>query len=348
MTAVKYLGLIVGCVVLLTSCRSAGSNDDPNTYIEPEYPEKIHRTVNRISKDILLGNVMAVDVVDSLVIIRGRNVDNDNVFHAVSLRDGIVIKSFCNYGRGDKELTNYLCTAINPERTHMTCVETGKILDIDIAGAITGKTDFITESAAAGVRNTTLSIIDLGDGILHVEGGDSRFFITDKAMADTTARYNVYPQIAKDSDPQADKAYFGINSHPVATPDRSRFAIVTHYGMILEIFRIKDHQIEPIVIRRFYQPRLKNEIFPAEDCIWGATGIYATDKFIYVVYYETAKPNNSMRRMGVFDWKGKEICVYDFDCTIRQFAVTPDDSRVYCWTQNEEGEEYLGYFDLEH
>lgn len=118
--------------------------------------------------------------------------------------------------------------------------------------------------------------------------------------------------------------------------------------MILEIFRIKDHQIEPIVIRRFYQPRLKNEIFPAEDCIWGATGIYATDKFIYVVYYETAKPNNSMRRMGVFDWKGKEICVYDFDCTIRQFAVTPDDSRVYCWTQNEEGEEYLGYFDLEH
>ena len=160
MTVVKYLGLIVGCVVLLNSCRSAGSNDDPNTYIEPEYPKKIHRTVNRISKDILLGNVMAVDVVDSLVIIRGRNVDNDNVFHAVSLRDGTVIKSFCNYGRGDKELTNYLCTAINPERTHMTCIETGKILDIDIAGAITVKrTSLLNLQQQGGVIRRCLLLI---------------------------------------------------------------------------------------------------------------------------------------------------------------------------------------------
>jgi hypothetical protein len=28
------------------------------------------------------------------------------------------------------------------------------------------------------------------------------------------------------------------------------------------------------------------------------------------------------------------------------FAVTPDDKRAYCWVQNADGDEYLGYFDL--
>ena len=31
---------------------------------------------------------------------------------------------------------------------------------------------------------------------------------------------------------------------------------------------------------------------------------------------------------------------------LHNYAVTPDDKRAYCWVQNADGEEYLGYFDL--
>ncbi len=333
--------------LILSACKVAPTAEELK-YNSPDYPETVRRTIVPVNRDLLLGNVMSLELCDSLVIMRAQSVDNGNVFHAVSVADGRVEGSFCNIGRGDKELTDYSRTAFDRDKKRITGVDnTCRIVDIDVAKAIAGDIDYVSSERLTGSRNTTSRILVLDDGLLHVEGFTDRYFITDHTLRDTLVRYDDYPLLPKNTTAAVDtRDYFSMNSHSAIKPDRTRFVNVTHYGMILEIFEIGDDGIERIAIRRFFEPKMQNRISCDEDCVWGATGIYATDRYIYITYYDTADPANSGRRMGIFDWDGNAVCLSDFDCTIRQFAVTPDDRRVYCWVQDADAEEYFGYFDL--
>ena len=78
----------------------------------------------------------------------------------------------------------------------------------------------------------------------------------------------------------------------------------------------------------------------------GAMGSVATDNYIYTQYSTSTKLSEIVWNIGVFDWQGREVCCYTFEDNIQSFTVTSDDKRAYCWVQNADGEEFLGYFDL--
>lgn len=50
--------------------------------------------------------------------------------------------------------------------------------------------------------------------------------------------------------------------------------------------------------------------------------------------------------LGIFDWRGREVCRGTFDKRVFRMAVTGDESRAYCWGRDEEGRDFFGRFDL--
>ena len=339
--------LLVGAMFLPACGRQNGN--EGGEYEAPDFPEKVDLSIIPINRDLLLGNIMNIELVDSLVILKGRNVDNDKVFHAVTIDGGRMVGSFCTYGRSENESVDYMRISFNKERTHMLVVDNAdKILGVDLAKAVSGDKDFVEYTGRTPSPSHSRYVHFLSrDSLLHVECFKNRHLITDRWMMDTLARYNDYPSIDRTQLNNMEPwYYFASNSYSAVKPDRTRFAITTHYGMLLEVFGIGNEGITSVSQRKFFIPKMRNEIAPAEDCICGATGMYATDKYIYVLFNDTTKIDYPHRHLGVFDWNGDEVMVCDFGEMIHQFAVTPDDTRAYCWVQDAGGEEYLGYFDL--
>ena len=205
----------------------------------------------------------------------------------------------------------------------------------------------------ASHHTTTNSIFSLPKGrLLHCEGFDCRFFSTDMQYRDTVRLHDAFPYISPEfeADTIIHKGYFSMFTMHDVKPDRTRMVCTGLYGMLMEIFDIGGDSIRPVVTRRFFEPKMKNQIAPQPDCVLGAGDLYVTDKYIYLLYSdETAQSmDNAEYMLGIFDWSGQEVARYRLEEEIGPFVVMPDDSRAYCWVQDAEGEEYLGYFDLEH
>lgn len=187
--------LLVG-IMFFTACSRQNGNES-REYEAPDFPRTLNPAIVPVNKDLLLGNVMNMELVDSIVILRAQNVDNDKVFHAATIDQGRVIGSFCTYGRSDKESTDYMRVSFNRERTHMFVVDnTGKMLDMDLAKAVNGDKDFIEYAGRTPSPGHSRYIHILSrDSLLHVECFKNRHLITDRWMMDTLVRYNDYPPI---------------------------------------------------------------------------------------------------------------------------------------------------------
>jgi hypothetical protein len=101
-------------------------------------------------------------------------------------------------------------------------------------------------------------------------------------------------------------------------------------------------------MRCFYEPKMKSLLEAHDECVFGASRVQVSNKYIYILYYD--EPLNSLDDakplIRVFDWDGNEISCYIVDNQIDSFDVTEDDKRIYCLAYTPDGEEYLGYFDL--
>ena len=340
--------------VLCAAAAACTSYREDMRYEQPSFPKEYTARIKPLNRETTMGNILRMYLCDSVLLVQGKNVDNDNVFHVFSINDGRYLSSFGYYGRGPNELASYYCAAQDPEGCTLHVLDNnGAYITIDIPRSIENRRIEVISDGMASHHTTTNSIFSLPKGrLLHCEGFDCRFFSTDMQYRDTVRLHDAFPYISPEfeADTIIRKGYFSMFTRHDVRPDRTRMVCTGLYGMLMEIFDIGGDSIRPVVTRRFFEPKMKNQIAPQPDCVLGAGDLYVTDKYIYLLYSdETAQSrDNAEYMLGIFDWSGQEVARYRLEEEIGPFVVMPDDSRAYCWVQDAEGEEYLGYFDLEH
>lgn len=342
-----YKFIYICLISLMFSCASRTDC----VYIAPSYPLEHEIEIKPLNKSVLLTSVMNMYLCDTTLLLQGKNVDNSNVFHSFSITDGHYIGSFANYGRGPNELNSYNCAALSHNNKYLYVLDdNGKYLTINIPNSVVSRKIDVVASGMIGRHNTTMTMFAMNNNRLMHCGGRTRVFSTDDNYTDTISIYNEYPYIQKkfEEDSVLRKSYFNINTLYTLQPDNRRLACATRYGMLLDILQLNDNGAKSIATRRFYQPKMENDITPKDDCVLGATQIYSTNEYIYLLYRDAIEIDRykSKRIMGIFDWDGNEVALYRFNDNVRNIVISSDNKRMYCWVQKSDGEEYLGYFDL--
>lgn len=351
----KQLFILITVVVVM-SCdsntqKSLHSAFDDDEYIAPQFPAEYKVEITHLNDDVVCGRSFSMHLCDSVVMLRMRNADNNNVFQLFSLPDGKFRGSFANYGRAENELLSYNLTTIDREQGVMYAADNNKYIVIDLRESFTRRKMVIKHSSSLWGRSNAIAMEYRGGRMLLSQGWGPRFFTTDEFFTDTVALYDLRPYVSPEfeADTILNKTYFAQNIRITVRPNGRRLATATRFGMLMEIFEVETDTMERIALRRFYKPSMENGgNYGTDDCIWGASGICSTNKYIYILYYDVPidEIDISKRVLGVFDWAGDEVCKYEFDENITNFIVTPDDKRVYCWARDNESNEFLGYFDL--
>ncbi len=342
----RYNILLIVLLAVLTACSKI---DNTIIYSAPNFKKNLEASVRILNNKALLNTPWNMWVVDSVVILNTQSAENNGQFQLFSAIDGTEIGNFGFKGRGENELTNYLRCAVNVREKSLCAIDIKSKLEVDLRTIASGSQPKMKKSKMAG-GISALHIYHWGDKLLSMGHIDPRIALTNGSASDTLSSYNDYPHITKEIDENATaKLYYSIQSSSYAVaPDGSKICHTTRNGMIMEIFDVnKAGQISLRHIRYFFPTKMKNSMSGANDCMMGVIQTRATDKYIYALYKDTTiADTKSLPKLGVFNWKGDEVCQYQLDVEVVDFAITEDGSRVCCWAKNADGEEYLGYFDL--
>ena len=344
--------LILAAVTALVACKSAPRD---MSYSAPQFMRQAVAEVKHFNDSLILGSVYTLHIFGENLIVQARSIDNKNVFQVISLTTGKHLAGFGTRGRAQNELSDYMITLRDGKRNLLSAIDnSGKFLSFDISAATADKSNCVAMAHKMPHYPTASQAHYLGDRILHTEGArrNARIFTTDIYGRDTVVLEREQPFVSAEleADTLGKKMYFKYNSHFAAKPDGSKFCNITGNGMIMEIWRVKGESVTKSTTHRFFSPKLKSYVYNdvADECIRGAYAVAATDQYIYCGYYDTRNDDDAATpKLGVFDWNGNPVCSYSIEGgTMTRFAVMDDDSRVYAWFWGNNGEEYLGYFDL--
>ena len=311
--------------------------------LAPKFPKEKTVNISSIGVELVLDSPNSMFYVDDCVIMQSTSANNKNVYQVISVNEGKHIGGFGFNGRGPNELENYFCSDINLKKREMYCISTmGKFQIIDLDKALKADPTCVKQTYKMPKHIRGMEMFSVGDNLLIGEA--NRYFGRQSIISmdgkDTLVRYNTYPSVSPriDEDENNQIAYFSYGRNYARNPNGTKMVNIVRPGMIMEVFSISQSEIKHDVIRHFYEPK--------EGAIRGCTNVYATNKYVYITYFDTKDTKNHNPYLAVFDWRGREVCRYITNDYISDFVVTHDDKRAYCWTQNADGEEYLGYFDL--
>ena len=345
-----FLVLVIACV---GACRKQEMRAD---YAAPNFRTEQVVEVKHLNDSLIVGSPYSLHIFGEHLIMQSKSIDNKNVFQVISLATGQPTTSFGTVGRAANELSDYMITMRDGKRNLLSAIDnSGKFLAFDISKAVSGESNCVAMAHKMPHYPTATQAHHFGERILHTEGSTKtrmRIFTTDIYGRDTVVLEREHPFVSAEleADTLGKGMYFKYNSRFAAKPDGKKLCNITGHGMIMEIWNVRGESATKSVTRYFYEPKMKSYVYNdvADECIRGAYAVVATDKYIYCGYYDTRDDDDSGKpKLGVFDWSGKAICSYSIEgASMSRFAVSDDGKRVYSWFRSDEGEEYLGYFDL--
>lgn len=329
---------------------SKSESYDYTEYKAPVFKQTYTADVKTIHGGYLFDPISTMYIWKDYFIIKTKSIDNKCEFQVLSTSDGHQITGFGFKGRGENELSSFTNSNTNPQNGYITVTDyDGKIALYNIDNIIkTGSPN--PEQCYKLPRFPRGKVMQLNGKLVHLESVP-RIFMTNMQCVDTVGTIRKIPAISPEIDKDSiDKMMYYVHSSKwAARPDGKKLCNFTRNGMIMEIYDINSSTITPTTLRYFYKPKMVScRAGRADDsCIVGACSVSATNEYIYCLYSDSLRENPEAVKyyIGVFDWKGREICRYQIQ-NAYEIAVTPDDKRCYVWGQNADGEEYLGYFDL--
>ena len=344
----KRILTLAATVALSWSCSPKA--DNPYEYRAPKFKHSHSANVHLLNDKALLNTPWNMWVFDSVVIINTQCAENDGQFQLFSATDGAAIGHFGYEGRGENELLDYIRCSVNPREKSLCVIDQkGAKLEVDLRTIARGAKPTMKLSKMVGLPSA-LHYYHWGDRLLSMGHINPRIALTNGSATDTLSSYNDFPRVTPDIDENISaKVYYFIQSSSYAVaPDGSKICHTTRNGMTMEIFDVeKTGHISLRRTRNFFPAKMQSAMRAADDCVRGFIRTKATDKYIYALYNDaTCADKETLPKLSVFNWKGDEVCQYLLDVEVIDFAITEDGSRAYCWAENADGEEYLGYFDL--
>lgn len=334
-------------VIVLVSCNNKCIID--TDYAMPNFERTYTAEVKTIKSGYLYEPILAMYLWKDYLIVKAKSAENKFEFQVLSKNDGSQITGFGFIGRGDNELTLFNNIGFNPQSGYISAIDfNGKFALYNVDKIINSKNPN-PEKCYNMPTFPKGKVRELNGGLIHLES-IPRIFMTDMTGQDTICVIRNVPSVSPeiDKDTIDHQMYYVHSSNWASRPDGKKLCNVTRNGMIMEIYDIDGRSITPIVLRYFFKPEMSHcRSGRAEDnCVWGTTKVSTTNKYIYCHYSDSTRDVESNDYVAVFDWNGREKCRYKLPKRTYDFVVTPDDKRCYIWSHDVNGEENLGYFDM--
>ena len=140
-----------------------------------------------------------------------------------------------------------------------------------------------------------------------------------------------------------------------ASPDKSRLAIGTLHGTVLETYGIGQDSIAPIAVRVFEEPDIdvsSGGYDYNERTVLGFYDIYAFDDRILAAYdgevnpYWNSGDRQTYTKIAVFDWEGNPLELIHTDYKIERLCYSETENTIYAAVMDRDGIMYLAKMEL--
>ena len=333
--------VFIGIILCLLAC-----NRENYEYKVPVFKEVIERNIVALNTDFVF-DVGGLYITDSCLIVKQKSELNSNSFQMFDPTTGEFIEGFGQYGRARGELLEPMVfISVDNERNSLYAggLNQHKMIKFDLSN--NKNITFDETKYDTHISARFFSYVKENRFLIGHEANKPRFCLYDKKRT-LVDSYNLYPVVKKENeDFTLIDNFFVYNSYLAIKPDGTKFVNVTNCGLIMDIFEVKNDSIVPLFTKRYYEPTFKESGQNDWDrSIKAYVSFTSTDKYIYMIINGTTK-SRPIKTLSLFDWEGNPVKQYNLNEPIIRVAINEKSKKVFVLAENDNGEYYLGYFDL--
>lgn len=348
MKKLLYRIFIIGLCSTWISC----SNKSCLSFTSPDFPISTALKGKVLVDSFIMGACYDIACYNKTLLVIGYTGEDEEKLHLFSTETGKHIKSILPKGRGAGEAITVPHIDID-YRTgtaffydNMTCRLHHFQIDSIIRNSNTTNYLFSTPYPyMAQILKSPEGYIGI-EGYRKADGNIPRLFLIEQDSV--IDEYYTYPTVDLPVKNRMKASY--LFAHYSLAHNKSKLACASTYGAILEIFNMASGHIGFDTIISFVAPVYTTDkngflkILPGETT-WGFLDLYATDDYIYTIYCGGNDLQNR-NKIAVFDWKGKEVCLYTTDYQLENICINDDTNKLYATAEDANGEKIIVEFEL--
>lgn len=331
--------VFIGILFCLLACKRENYEYKP-----PVFNEVVERNIVELNTDFIF-DAGGLYITDSCLIVKQKSVLNSNSLQMFNPTTGEFITGFGQYGRARGEVLEPMrYISIDNKRNELYAggVNQHKMVKFDLSN--NKNITFEETKYDTRISATYFSFIRENRFLTAHEDFNVRFCLYDKKHK-LIDRYNIYPAVKKENeDLTLIDNFFLYNSFLKIKPNGTKFVNVTYCGLLMEIFEIKNDSIVPLFTKRYYEPMMQEngqcDFVDYSVCV---ASLSVTDKYIYM---RIGTNEEARKTLFLFDWEGNPVKQYNLNAPIIEVAVNEKSKKAFVLAENDNGEYYLGYFDL--
>ena len=330
-------------------------------YRAPKFPVERDGRWEIISGELYV-QVSDIWEYDSVLVVPSYDRQTKHELGIYSKKTGRLLYSGINYGNGPGEsLSGYRNTSLDGVMMSYYDFEKGRALFVNVDSLMRGS--YAYEEQSLEIPAETRVMQNAGDNmILYMSNrseyadtsSSKRFTLQEISTGRTVLSYDYFPV----EDDAVRYRLYNFTYSLAISPDKSRFAVGTLWGAVLETYSIGVDSISRLYTGYFAEPEFDAvhlSLAENEHTVFGFRDLYAENDRLYAVYNGEHISSAEVERssslvfndIAVLDWKGNPVELICTDYNIDHICYSARDNAVYASVWDEDGVMYLARLDLD-
>ncbi len=349
------------CMTSITAAAAMLLSVSCSKYRAPKFPVERDGRWEIISGELYV-QVSDIWEYDSVLVVPSYDRQTKHELGIYSKKTGRLLYSGINYGNGPGEsLSGYRNTSLDGVMMSYYDFEKGRALFVNVDSLMRGS--YAYEEQSLEIPAETRVMQNAGDNmILYMSNrseyadtsSSKRFTLQEISTGRTVLSYDYFPV----EDDAVRYRLYNFTYSLAISPDKSRFAVGTLWGAVLETYSIGVDSISRLYTGYFAEPEFDAvhlSLAENEHTVFGFRDLYAENDRLYAVYNGEHISSAEVERssslvfndIAVLDWKGNPVELICTDYNIDHICYSARDNAVYASVWDEDGVMYLARLDLD-
>ena len=349
------------CMTSITAAAAMLLSVSCSKYRAPKFPVERDGRWEIISGELYV-QVSDIWEYDSVLVVPSYDRQTKHELGIYSKKTGRLLYSGINYGNGPGEsLSGYRNTSLDGVMMSYYDFEKGRALFVNVDSLMRGS--YAYEAQSLEIPAETRVMQNAGDNmILYMSNrseyadtsSSKRFTLQEISTGRTVLSYDYFPI----EDDAVRYRLYNFTYSLAISPDKSRFAVGTLWGAVLETYSIGVDSISRLYTGYFAEPEFDAvhlSLAENEHTVFGFRDLYAENDRLYAVYNGEHISSAEVERssslvfndIAVLDWKGNPVELICTDYNIDHICYSARDNAVYASVWDEDGVMYLARLDLD-
>ena len=349
------------CMTSITAAAAMLLSVSCSKYRAPKFPVERDGRWEIISGELYV-QVSDIWEYDSVLVVPSYDRQTKHELGIYSKKTGRLLYSGINYGNGPGEsLSGYRNTSLDGVMMSYYDFEKGRALFVNVDSLMRGS--YAYEEQSLEIPAETRVMQNAGDNmILYMSNrseyadtsSSKRFTLQEISTGRTVLSYDYFPV----EDDAVRYRLYNFTYSLAISPDKSRFAVGTLWGAVLETYSIGVDSISRLYTGYFAEPEFDAvhlSLAENEHTVFGFRDLYAENDRLYAVYNGEHISSAEVERssslvfndIAVLDWKGNPMELICTDYNIDHICYSARDNAVYASVWDEDGVMYLARLDLD-